>query len=97
MRLTVSVSIVLLLSASLQAVALPRFERDDSVVARRAPASMYPEIEARSPFGLDTLFKGLTKGISSVCSLARYARLGSKQVFFASLLNISRNTKQKMR
>lgn len=64
MHLAVPVSIILLLNASLSAVALPHGGNADSFVAPRAPAA-FPEIQERSPlFEFD-----LIKGVAHVRSL----------------------------
>ncbi|KAF8723777.1 hypothetical protein AX14_008683 [Amanita brunnescens Koide BX004] len=58
MHLAVPVSIILLLNASLSAVALPHGGNADSFVAPRAPAA-FPEIQERSPLFEFDLIKGV--------------------------------------
>ena len=60
MHISVPVSVILLLSATLPAVALTPAERADSTIARRAPSPAFVEIEQRSPqWGF--LIKGIAK------------------------------------
>ena len=70
MHLSVPVSVVLLLGATLPAAAFPA-ERAYSVIARRAPSTKFVEIEQRSPqWGL------LFKGVEKVRSLAIIVKSG---------------------
>lgn len=85
MHISVPVSVILLVSAALPAVALPPAGRPDTVIARRAPSATFVEIEQRSP-QLQFLFKGIAKGVEKVRSLASIVKSGVEYECFSRQL-----------